>query len=212
MTSPTRWTWVCASCKSWWWTGRPGMLQSMGLQRGRHDWVTELNWFLGHWTLSCFSATLIPRQSIHCVKPTELYHQLLVKAIDVFPFYYFQIFMESSKEIPMDRGTWQATVQRVDFPGGSVGRELPCNPRDARDMGLIPGSGRSPGGGHGYSLQYSCLENLMDRGAWWPTVHRLQRVGHDWSEWAQHILPYNDLNIMAMDMTPLPNSSMLQSW
>ena len=92
---------------------------------------------------------------------------------------------------------------RWGFSGASVGRELPCNPRDARDMGSIPGSGRSPGGGHGYSLQYSCLENLMDRGAWWATVHRLQRVGHDWSEWAQHILPYNDLNIIAMDTTPL---------
>ena len=38
-------------------------------------------------------------------------------------------------------------------------------------MGANPGSGRSPGGGHGNPLQYSCLENLMDRGAWWATVH-----------------------------------------
>ena len=42
---------------------------------------------------------------------------------------------------------------------------------DARDAGLIPGSGRSPGGGNGNSLQYSCLENSMDRGAWKATVH-----------------------------------------
>ena len=41
--SPTRWTWVWASSGSWWWTGKPGMLQSMGSQRVRHDWVTELN-------------------------------------------------------------------------------------------------------------------------------------------------------------------------
>ena len=40
----TQWTWVWASSRSWWWTGRPGMLQSMGLQRVRHDWATELNW------------------------------------------------------------------------------------------------------------------------------------------------------------------------
>jgi len=40
----TRWTWVWASTGSWWWTGRPGVLQSMGLQRVRHDWATELNW------------------------------------------------------------------------------------------------------------------------------------------------------------------------
>ena len=44
MASPTQWTWVWVSSGSWWWTGKPGMLQSMGLQRVRHDWVTELNW------------------------------------------------------------------------------------------------------------------------------------------------------------------------
>ena len=42
--SPTRWAWVWASFGSWWWTGKPGVLQSMGLQRVRYDWVTELNW------------------------------------------------------------------------------------------------------------------------------------------------------------------------
>ena len=44
MASPTRWTWVWASSRSWWWTGRPVVLQSMGSQRVRHDWVTELDW------------------------------------------------------------------------------------------------------------------------------------------------------------------------
>ena len=43
MASPTRWTWVWASSGSWWWTGKPGGLQSMGLQRVRHNWATELN-------------------------------------------------------------------------------------------------------------------------------------------------------------------------
>ena len=57
------------------------------------------------------------------------------------------------------------------FPGGSVGKESTCNAGDAGDMGLLPGSGRSPGGGHGNPLQYSCLENPIDRGAWWATVH-----------------------------------------
>ena len=50
------------------------------------------------------------------------------------------------------------------FPCGSVGKESACN---AGDLGLIPGSGRSPGEGNGNPLQYPCLENLMDRGAWW---------------------------------------------
>ena len=44
-----------------------------------------------------------------------------------------------------------------------------------RDMGLIPGLGRSPGGGHGTPLQYSCLENPIDRGAWWATVHGVSK-------------------------------------
>ena len=46
MASPTQWTWVWGSSGSWWWTEKPGMLQSMGLQRVGHDWATELNWTL----------------------------------------------------------------------------------------------------------------------------------------------------------------------
>ena len=56
-----------------------------------------------------------------------------------------------------------------------VVKNLPANAGDIRDKGDIPGLGE----GHGNPLKYSCLENLMDRGAWWTTVHRLQRVRHD---------------------------------
>ena len=52
-----------------------------------------------------------------------------------------------------------------------VVKNPPANARDRRDAGLVPGSGRSPGGGNGNLLQYSCLENLMDRGAWQVTAH-----------------------------------------
>ena len=55
--------------------------------------------------------------------------------------------------------------------GGSDGKESTCNAEDVGDMGSIPASGRSPGVGHGNPLQYSCLENPMDRGAWQATVH-----------------------------------------
>ena len=54
-------------------------------------------------------------------------------------------------------------------------KSLPANAGDIRDVGLIPGSGRSPGGGNGNSLQYSCLENPMDRGAWRATVHGITK-------------------------------------
>ena len=50
-------------------------------------------------------------------------------------------------------------------------KNLTANAGDIRDKGLTPGLGRSPEGEHGNTLQYSCLENLMDRGAWWATVH-----------------------------------------
>ena len=62
MTSLTRWTWVWASSSDWWWTGKPGVLQSMWLQRVRHNWATELNWWnkwsnlMGYlWDTYCFS-------------------------------------------------------------------------------------------------------------------------------------------------------------
>ena len=61
----------------------------------------------------------------------------------------------------------------MNFPGGTSGKEPPVNAGDLRDSGLIPGSGRSPGGSHGNSLQYSCLENPMDRGVWQARVHRV---------------------------------------
>ena len=56
----------------------------------------------------------------------------------------------------------------MGFPGGSVVKNSPA---DTRDLGLIPESGRSPGGGHGNPLPYFRLGNPMDRGAWWVTVH-----------------------------------------
>ena len=55
----------------------------------------------------------------------------------------------------------------------------PANVRGIKDVGSIPGSGRSPGEGNGNPLQYSCLKNPMDRGAWQATVHGITRVGQD---------------------------------
>ena len=61
--------------------------------------------------------------------------------------------------------------------GGASGKEPVCNAGDIRDSGLIPGLGRSPGGGHGSPLQYSCLKNPMHRGDLWATVHRVGKSG-----------------------------------
>ena len=61
----------------------------------------------------------------------------------------------------------------MGFPGGSDHKESDCN---MGDPGSIPGSGRSPGEGSGCPLQYSCLENSMDRGVWWATVHGITEL------------------------------------
>ena len=64
----------------------------------------------------------------------------------------------------------------MGFSGGSDGKEFAC---DAEDLDSIPGSGKSPGEGNGYPLQYSCLEDSMDRGAWRLQSTGVQGVGHD---------------------------------
>ena len=65
---------------------------------------------------------------------------------------------------------------RLGFPGGSEGKASAC---DAKDPGSIPALGRSPGEGNGNSLQYSCLDNPVDRGAWQATARGVEKVGHD---------------------------------
>ena len=67
---------------------------------------------------------------------------------------------------------WPVPGIVLGFPGGSDGKESTCN---AGDLGSIPRLGRSPGEGNGYPMQYSCLENSMDRGAWQTTVHRVTK-------------------------------------
>ena len=67
----------------------------------------------------------------------------------------------------------------LGFPGDSVVMNLPANTGDTGDMGSIPGLGRSPGEGNGNPLQYSCLENPEDSGAWQATVHGVPKVRHD---------------------------------
>ena len=61
------------------------------------------------------------------------------------------------------------------FPDGASGKEPTCNAGDIRDSSLIPGSGRSSGENNGNPLQYSCLENSMDSGAWWAIAYRIAK-------------------------------------
>ena len=63
----------------------------------------------------------------------------------------------------------------MSFAGGASGKNPPANAGDTGDMDSIPGSGISPGEEHGNPLWYSCLENPMDRGSWWATVHTVAK-------------------------------------
>ena len=100
------------------------------------------------------------------------------------------------------RGVWVALVVKNPL----------ANAWDIRDLGLIPGLGRSPGRGNGNPLQYSCLENSMDRGAWWPTVLRVTK-SWTWLKWLSTrdvlVFPvwiYNLLSVgtFCLLATPLP--------
>jgi len=78
--------------------------------------------------------------------------------------------MDSSQPGSSVHGIFQARI--LEWVAISF---LPANVGDVRDAGSIPGLGRSPGGRHGKPLQYSCLENPMDRGAWWASVHGIAK-------------------------------------
>ena len=84
------------------------------------------------------------------------------------------MYTEGQKTLPCARDT-AVILLRFGFPGGSAAKNLPANARDIGDPSSIPGLGGSPGGGHGSPLQYSCLENPMDRGAWQATSPRGRR-------------------------------------
>ena len=80
---------------------------------------------------------------------------------------------------------WEVIQRHWGFPSGEVVKNPPANAGDTGDLGLIPGSGRSPEAGNGNPLQYSSLENPMDRGAWWAIVHRITKSRTWLGNWTQ---------------------------
>ena len=88
------------------------------------------------------------------------------------------IFLKRSLVFPI-LFTWQVKFAS-GLPGGSVVKDLPANAGDARDTGSTSGLERSPGGGHGNPLQYSCWDNRMDRGTCWARIHGVAQSAHDW--------------------------------
>ena len=123
------------------------------------------NWNPGS---NCLCSPHIQNDSTVLCKPHDgLYNQL--------PVYLFSLICCHDQQVLIHA---RGCIQRIHargFSGGTVGKNLPANAGDTRYMGSIPGSGRCSGVGNGNPLQYSCLKNSMDRGAWWAIVHVVAR-------------------------------------
>ena len=113
---------------------------------------------LGAWSLSHWTTNKVP-----CPGPCDGEFCVSVCRAKGCPDTWSNVILGGSVWVFLDLLT-----SKWGFPGGSDDKESVCN---AGDSGSIPGSGRSLGEGNGYPLQYSCLRNPMDRGAWWATVH-----------------------------------------
>ena len=102
-----------------------------------------------------------------------------ISIMQVTDYYYFGFPVHIKVRFNLYCGRLSVQYHYVfGFPGGSEVKASACN---AGDLGSIPGSGRSPGEGNGNPLQYSCLENPMDGGAWGLQSTGSQRIGHDWA-------------------------------
>ena len=112
-----------------------------------------------------------------CVCETKIKHTFLCHK-HVYNFLYHGHYKDTLEFIPNGKmnvyhSFLLSSILCMCFPGGSDGKESACN---VGDPGLIPRSGRSPGERNGYPLQYSSLENAMDRGAWWTTIHGVPKI------------------------------------
>ena len=101
----------------------------------------------------------------------------------------------------------------MGFPAASVVKNPPINAGDTGDTGLIPGLGGCLEGGHGNPLQYSCLENPMDRGAWWATVHRVKKSQIQLKQLSTHLYVEStkmiQMSLLTNNLTDLENKFMV---
>ena len=101
---------------------------------------------------------------------SHILQELFQSLSPIYPNTFLQYFYQNVSP----RHCWYGTVRVVSwgFPGGTSAKEHTCQGKwGTTDVGSVPGLGKSPAVGNGYPLQYSCLENLMDRGAWCATIH-----------------------------------------
>ena len=96
--------------------------------------------------------------------------------------------------------------------GGSAGKGSACNSGDTGDRVLIPGSGRSPAGGHGNPHQYSCLENSMDRGDWQATVYSIPKSQTRQKQLSMHVKQYHTIRCLFISQYPVTSNSRMKSF
>ena len=136
---------------------------SMGSQRVGLDWVT--------FTFTFNACRHCSNKGYSFGYETFLLHTLLINCCMIISHFVTNHLTHKSVNFKFIYNKQHAQ----GFPGGSDGKESACNAGDARDMGSFPGLGRSLGGGHGSPLQYSCLKNPMDKGAWLGTIHGIAK-------------------------------------
>ena len=150
-------------------TGEPGGLPSVGSQRVGYDWSDfAAAAYIPEWVLLLPQSLELPIAHSSC----SINIGITIKML---------FFIKKRSFLMSLRYNWQNfKISNIDsgFPGGMVVENLPPRAGDRGDVSLIPGSGRSPGLGNGNPLQYSCLENAMDGGAYRATIHS-SGVSHD---------------------------------
>ena len=162
------------------WTEEPGGLQSTGSQRVRHNWGDNTH---AHSTV-LYSVCINLHSHQHCTAQEGSTSSTHSPAFIACRFS-MMAFLTSV--------TWHSLSSELHFSnewGASqvvlVVKNPPANAGNLRDLGLIPGLGRSPGEGHGNPLQCSCLESPMDRGAWQTTVHGVAK-SQTWLKKVEHL-------------------------
>ena len=176
--SLTQWRWVWAHSGRWWWTGKPGVLRH-GVAKSRHDLGTEQQCAQSkRWTWGDKQELPSGHRGINnckhqCSEAGKSGNRERTKPVS----------WHVSLVLGCSLLWWLCELGLTfDLAWGPSAKDSACNAGAAGAAGSIPGLGRSPGEGNGNLLQCSCLENPMDRGAWWATVHGVAKI-QTWLKW-----------------------------
>jgi len=196
MASPTWWTWVWVKSRSWWWTGRPGVLHFMGSQRVRHDWATELNWTEWVWSDISLWVLFAWMWELDCEESWALKN-----------WCFWTVVLEKTLETPLDCKEIKPSILKETNPGCSL-EGLMIKPKLQYSGHLmwrvesLAGGERDDRGWDGWMASPTrCTWVWVNSGSWWWTgrlgVLRFmgsQRVGHDWAtelNWTEWLIMFS---------------------